>query len=150
MKCDLKRNHSKIMSTLLNNFFSYTLNDGQELMIEQPPKHNAVITQISLADPANFTKRVTCSAHVETLRIDLPQIDREDDEGNENGEKQTKDFQSIDYDSIIASFCPGDQLTKQVFFGFTDTDICYLKATGGPLIVSGYISPNKVNLTSFQ
>ena len=122
------------MSNSLKTFWSYTLKDGQELMLEQPSKHNTVITQIALAEPQNANKRITCSVYVETLQMNKPQVNN--------------DFQSVNYESVIASFCPNDQPIKQVSLGFTETDICYVKATGGPLIISGYITPSKVNLGS--
>lgn len=122
------------MSNSLYKYWSYTLKDGEELMLEQPPKHDTIITQVALANPENNNKRITCSVFVETLQIDKPQIDN--------------DFQSVTYESVIASFCPYDQPTKQVSLGFAETDICYIKAKGGSLIVSGYIMPSKVNLGS--
>ena len=111
------------MSSSLYNFFSYTIEDGKDLMLSPSEKHSIVITQVSIADPSNFTKRVICLVDCETLQIDKPTIDNE--------------LQAVNYSSVIASFCPGSQLTKQVSYGFNQTDIFYIKAVGGSITVSG-------------
>lgn len=123
------------MSNSLYTYWSYTIQDGEELMLEPPAKHDTVITQVALEHPENNNRRITCSVYVETLQIDKPQVDN--------------DFQSVNYESIIASFCPFDQPTKQVFLGFAETDICHIKASGGSLIVSGYMMPSKIKLGTF-
>lgn len=103
-------------------------------MLEPPPKHTVILTQVLLAEPQNCSNRVTLTAYVETLQMNKPQIDN--------------DFQSVNYETLLASFCPNDQPVKQINFGFTETDICYLQANSGALIINGYIKPNDVKYCS--
>ena len=114
----------------LRDFWSYTLKDGEELMLSQPTNWDCVITEVCLVDPSEIKARATLTASVETLLIDKPQI---------NG-----DFQSIEYSAVLATFCKGESaMAKLVNAAFTGSDICYVQANGAALTVSGYIMPSQ-------
>ncbi|KAH0794547.1 hypothetical protein GPJ56_001572 [Histomonas meleagridis] len=119
----------------LKTFWSYTIADGSNLMLEQPQDCNVVITQVSLLNP-QISQRVILSASIEALRPDKPPV---------NGE-----LDADDRDFVITSFCPNDSPTKFLNIAFTPMEICYLSATGGDVIVSGYIMKSTVKFTRFS
>ena len=122
------------MSTL-NAFWSSRIDAGSSLMLEQEFGTNVVITEVALADATPVTSRVMLTAFVETLLMDR--------------EKQDGDFQSVQRDTVLVSFLPGEPRVKPLNVGFTSSDICHLQAEGAALIVSGYTQKSALKMGDF-
>ena len=111
------------MSTL-NNFWSYTIQSGEELLLEPGTDRICVVTDVSLADNSILEKNAFLSAHVEILPGDLLRTD--------------PDAPSIDYDLVLCVFTPTGPNSHKIFVPFSRYDITYLRSDGASISISGY------------
>jgi hypothetical protein len=116
----------------LRSFWSYTIGDGESLVLEPPYGWNSVLTQVAIADRRPVPSRVVVSASVETLLMDRPKVDG--------------DCQSVQYEAVIASFAPNETPVKSVVAAFAPTDICFLQVTGAAVVVSGFTMKSALKL----
>jgi len=124
MTCDIKR--VQFMASL-KEFWSFTIKNGEELMIEPPNGRHCVITEVSIADDSEKFSRSFLSAHVETLPPD--------------DLVQNVDAPSIDSDVVLAVFTAFSPKSLPLHIVFAQTDLAYLQANGCALAISGYTIP---------
>ena len=118
----------------LRSFWSVNIPKDGEYMIEVPYGHDVVITEVALAE-GPVSSRVSLTASVETLLMDQPKI---------NGEEQCRE-----YEVVLASFLPNEAPAKSTKVGFTSTDIAYLTANGAAFAVSGYTMKSTVKMSEY-
>ena len=125
------------MEEVLHEYFTITIKDGSEEMLESPPDCNIILTQVSIANPSKTVEnRIKLCGSVELMRPDKPKVDGEYD----------SDFR----DFVIASFFPGGPIMHNMNLGFSPMEICYLLAKGGDLLVSGYTAKTSQKFTRFE
>lgn len=122
------------MSGNLRSFWSVNIPEDGEHMIEVPYGYDVVLTEVALAS-GPVQGRVSLTAYVETLLMDQPKID---------GEEQCRE-----YEVVLASFLPSEPPVKRIKVGFTSTDIAYIKANGAALAVSGYTMKSTVKMGDY-